>query len=138
MIRNELIEIGSHEQKSNQAKTGQDNSLHSNKVKKGGMIFGTLQICKNTQIFNQRLRKIQQTNKHVAAYLKKTRPLSLKFAKLTNMFDPEASALPVVKSDNVRETETVIYNRINKCGSSTTLSKMRSKLKTQILNILSS
>ena len=89
---------------------------------KGGQVFGTLQICKDTRVFNDRVKKIEKTDKHLAEYLRQTRPLSLRVAKLTEMGDTEAGTLPVEKTNITNKTQTVIYNRINKCGSSTLLS----------------
>ena len=89
---------------------------------KGGIVFGTLQICKDHKVFKERVMKIEKTDKHLAEYLRKTRPLSVKFAHLTEMGDPQAMALPVIKTNSTTKTDTVIYNRINKCGSSTLLS----------------
>ena len=50
---------------------------------KGGIVFGTLQICKDTRVFNERVKKIEKTDKDLAEYLRQTRPLSLRVAKLT-------------------------------------------------------
>ena len=89
---------------------------------KGGIVFGTLQICKDTKVFKDKVMKIEKTDKPLAEYLRQTRPLSIKFAHLTEMGDPQALALPVIKTNITTKTETIIYNRINKCGSSTLLS----------------
>ena len=89
----------------------------------GGQVFGTLQIFKDPREFRIRVRTISRTNRHLAEYLTKTHPLSLKFAHLTEMGDAQAMALPVIRTNQTIKSETVIYNRINKCGSSTLLSK---------------
>ena len=89
---------------------------------KGGIVFGTLQICKDTRVFNEKVKKIEKTDKDLAEYLRQTRPLSLRVDKLTEMGDTEANNLPVVKTNITSKTQTIIYNRINKCGSSTLLS----------------
>ena len=89
---------------------------------KGGLVLETLQVLKDPKEFSEKVNKIGKKDWHLAKYLMNTRVLSVKFAKLTEMGDPQAMALPVVKTNSSTKTDTVIYNRINKCGSSTLLS----------------
>ena len=89
---------------------------------RGSLILGTLQTCKDNKSFEERVKNIEANDERVAEYLRKTRSLSVKFSKLTEMKDSQANALPVVKRNAIKPTETLIYNRINKCGSSTLLS----------------
>ena len=79
-------------------------------------------LSARSTVFKERVRKIAKTDKHLAEYLRKTRPISVKCAHLTERGDPQAMLLPVIKSNIITKTDTVIYNRINKCGSSTLLS----------------
>ena len=92
-------------------------------LQKGGLVLETLQVLKDPKEFSETVNKIGWKDWHLAEYLINTRAFSVKFAKLTKMGNPQAMALPVIKKNATRKTETIIYNRINKCGSSTLLSE---------------